>query len=114
MGKKKEKEIPVAPKKEIPVAPKADPEIKLNSKNQKTLKAIFERPARSDIPWSDIERLFEGLGGIVDSKRAGSRIGVSLRGVRAIFHEPHPSPATDKGAVASVRKFLLRCGIYHD
>jgi HicA-like toxin of HicAB toxin-antitoxin system len=85
--------------------------IKLNSKNQKTLEAIFKNPVRSDIPWGDIERLLEGLGGIVDSKRSGSRVGVSLRGVRAVFHEPHPNPATNKGAVKNVREFLSRCGI---
>jgi hypothetical protein len=85
--------------------------IKLNSKNQKTLEAIFKNPVPSDIPWGDIERLLESLGGTVDSKRSGSRVGVSLRGVRAVFHEPHPNPATDKGAVKNVREFLSRCGI---
>ncbi len=90
---------------------KANTEVKLNSKNQKNLHDIFEDPVRSDIPWSDIERLLKGLGGIVDNKRSGSRVGVSLRGVRAVFHEPHPNPATDKGAVKRVREFLLKCGI---
>ncbi len=84
---------------------------KLNSKNQKTLEAIFKNPVPSDIPWADIEGLLESLGGIVDSKRSGSRVGVSLRGVRAVFHEPHPNPVTDKGAVKNVREFLRRCGI---
>ena len=89
----------------------ANTNIKLNSKNQKTLEAIFTNPVPSDIPWNDIERLFKGLGGIVDSKRSGSRVGVSLRGVRAVFHEPHPNPATDKGAVKNFRDFLRRCGV---
>ncbi len=88
---------------------KAD--VKLNSKNKSILKAIFENPVRSDIAWSDIEGLLRALGGIVDSKRKGSRVGVSLRGVRAVFHEPHPDPWTDKGAVKNVRELLVRCGI---
>src|SRR4051794_21500924 len=88
-----------------------DADFKLNSKNRKTLEAIFETPVRSDIAWSDIEGLLRALGGIVDSKRKGSRVGVSLRGVRAVFHEPHPNPSTDKGAVKNVRDLLVRCGI---
>jgi hypothetical protein len=28
-----------------------------------------------------------------------------------VFHRPHPSPATDKGAVASIRKWLKENGV---
>ena len=93
-------------------APKTNKPAKLNSKNRNTLEAIFENPVRSDIHWDDIERLFVALGGIVDNKRKGSRVGVSIRGVKALFHEPHPNTETDKGAVQSVREYLRRCGIY--
>ncbi len=37
----------------------------LNSKRRATLDAIFQRPTRSDVPWRDVERLFEALGGVV-------------------------------------------------
>jgi hypothetical protein len=30
---------------------------------------------------------------------------------KAVFHEPHPEKETDKGAVKSVREFLLKAGI---
>ena len=40
------------------------------------------------------------------SARAGSRVAVVLFGEVRVFHRPHPSPSTDKGAVASVRKWL--------
>jgi hypothetical protein len=33
---------------------------------------------------------------------------------RAVFHEPHPERVTDKGAVKSVREFLLNAGIVVD
>ena len=33
------------------------------------------------------------------SEREGSRIGVFLFGEVRVFHRPHPSPDTDKGAV---------------
>jgi len=38
--------------------------------------------------------------------REGSRIGVMLFGEVRVFHRPHPSPCTDKGAVESIRKWL--------
>jgi hypothetical protein len=34
-----------------------------------------------------------------------------LNGVRAVFHRPHPSPATDRGALKSLRRFLIAAGI---
>ena len=40
------------------------------------------------------------------SEREGSRIGVKLFGEVRVFHRPHPSPDTDKGAVESIRKWL--------
>ena len=83
---------------------------RLSSRHRRTLEAVFERPTRSDIPWRDIERLFEALGGLVASGR-GSRRRVKLRDRRATFHEPHPERVTDKGAVESVRGFLKSAGI---
>lgn len=41
----------------------------------------------------------------------GSRIGVRLFNDRRVFHRPHPSPCTDKGAVASIRKWLEDNGV---
>ena len=40
------------------------------------------------------------------SEREGSRIGVRLFNDRKVFHRPHPSPNTDKGAVANIREWL--------
>jgi hypothetical protein len=31
--------------------------------------------------------------------------------VKAVFHEPHPEKETDKGAVKSVREFLIKAGV---
>jgi hypothetical protein len=45
------------------------------------------------------------------SEREGSRIGVFLFGEVRVFHRPHPSPDTDKGAVASIRKWLDSHGV---
>jgi hypothetical protein len=82
----------------------------VNNKQRKTLEAIFTRPVRSNIIWSDIESLFIALGADV-SEGNGSRIRVNLNGRRADFHRPHPEKETDKGAVISVREFLENAGV---
>lgn len=78
-------------------------------KHGKTLTAIFADPIRAGIKWRDIEALLESLGATIE-ERSGSRIHVTLRGTDAAFHRPHPSPDTDKGAVRSVRRFLIDAG----
>ena len=77
----------------------------MKRKHQRTLERIFARPASGTIPWSDIESLFKALGAEV-SERAGSRVAVVLFGEVRVFHRPHPSPDTDKGAVNSIRDWL--------
>ncbi|MFO7682065.1 MAG: type II toxin-antitoxin system HicA family toxin [Chloroflexota bacterium] len=77
----------------------------MKRKHQKMLEQLFARPTSGSIRWSDIEALFISLGGEI-SEREGSRIGVRLFGERRVIHRPHPSPDTDKGAVASIRKWL--------
>lgn len=81
----------------------------MNSKQRKTLEAIFADPIRSGIPWVDIESLFVALGAEITEGR-GSRVRISLNGVLATFHRPHPERNTDKGAVKSVRRFLETAG----
>ncbi|CAO1661526.1 MULTISPECIES: type II toxin-antitoxin system HicA family toxin [Halomonadaceae] len=81
----------------------------LKRKHAKTLAAIFSRPVSGTIAWSDIESLFVALGAEVN-EREGSRIAVVLFGEVRVFHRPHPSPDTDKGAVASIRKWLEENG----
>ncbi len=82
----------------------------MKRKHRKTLELIFARPVSSNIKWADIEALFIALGAEL-SEREGSRIGVRLFGERRVFHRPHPSPNTDKGAVASIRKWLKENGV---
>jgi len=79
-------------------------------KHQKILELIFARPTSGNINWADIEALFIELGAEL-SEREGSRIGVRLFGERRVFHRPHPSPNTDKGAVASIRTWLKENGV---
>jgi hypothetical protein len=45
------------------------------------------------------------------SERAGSRVLMVLNSVSATFHRPHPRPEAKKGAVDSVRQFLINAGV---
>jgi hypothetical protein len=78
----------------------------LNNRHRDTLRAIFTDPVRSNIVWADVEAMLVACGAEVSNGR-GSRVRIALRGVRAIFHRPHPAKETDKGAVKSLRRFLM-------
>lgn len=77
------------------------------------MKDIFENPVRSNILWSDIEKLLVALGAELSEGR-GSRIRIALNGARAVFHRPHPRKETDKGAVVSMRRFLTEAEVKED
>lgn len=82
----------------------------MKRKHQRTLELIFARPVSANVRWSDIEALFGELGAEI-AEREGSRVEVFLFGGVRVFHRPHPSPDTDKGAVASIRKWLEENGV---
>ena len=82
----------------------------MNKKQRQTLTAVFTVPIRSDIKWTDIESLFKALNGKIFQGK-GSRVRVSLNGVKAVFHTPHPERETNKGAVKAVKEFLDKAGI---
>ena len=77
----------------------------MKKKHQRTLERIYKRPTSGNITWIEIESLFKALGADV-SERAGSRVAVVPFDEVRVFHRPHPTPNTDKGAVASVRNWL--------
>ncbi|MBD5646913.1 MAG: type II toxin-antitoxin system HicA family toxin [Desulfovibrio sp.] len=80
------------------------------AKHQKTLLQIFQRPVNANVRWADIENLFKTLGAEI-SEAEGSRVCVRLFEDRRVFHRPHPSTMTDKGALASIRKWLESNGV---
>lgn len=82
----------------------------MKSKHRKTLEAIFETPVRSNIQWKDIENLLSACGAEISEGR-GSRVRIVLNDVRAVFHRPHPRKETDKGAIVSMRRFLIEAGV---
>jgi len=84
--------------------------MRLGSKHRKTLRTIFDHPVRSNVAWADVEKLLVALEAEISEGR-GSRVRVYLNGVRAVFHRPHPRKETDKGALRSVRRFLVEAGV---
>jgi hypothetical protein len=63
------------------------------AEHERTLAAIFARPTRANIKWSDIESLFVSLGAVVE-EGDGSRVHFDLNGFGATFHRPHPQKET--------------------
>jgi len=82
----------------------------MKRKHAKTLKQIYSRPIIGSIKWSEIESLLVALGAEI-MEREGSRVAVILFDEVKVFHRTHPSPDTDKGAVASTRKWLEMHGV---
>ena len=82
----------------------------MRRKHRAALVAIFAEPVRSNIRWSDIVAMLAAAGAEISEGR-GSRVRISLRGVDAVFHRPHPRKETDKGAVKSMRRFLTEAGL---
>ena len=54
--------------------------------------------------------MLHALGAEISEGR-GSRVRVALKGVRAVFHRPHPRRETDKGSVKSMRRLLIAAGV---
>lgn len=78
------------------------------NRHRRIIQAVFEK--QRNILWPDIESMLIHPGAEV-SEGSGSRVRVALKGVRAVFHRPHPQKETDRGAVAAVRRFLIEAGI---
>jgi len=78
--------------------------------HQRTLEAVFAHPTSANIAWKNIEALLMGLGAEI-SEREGSRVAIVLFNEVRVFHRPHPSPKTDKGAVVSVKRWLEQHGV---
>jgi hypothetical protein len=82
----------------------------MNSKQRRTLEAVFKHPIKANVLWPDVESLLAALGCEI-SEGSGSRIRIKLNGVRAVFHRPHPQKTCDKGALNSMKRFLENAGV---
>jgi hypothetical protein len=82
----------------------------MNSRQRKTLAAIFSKPTPASIRFSEIETLIKALGGTV-TEREGSRVKVELKGVEWRCHRPHPGKEAKKYQVEEARELLERTGV---
>jgi hypothetical protein len=82
----------------------------VNSKQRKTLSAIFLRPTSANILFADIEALMRALGGVV-TQREGSRVKIELKGEQWRCHRPHPGKEAKRYQVEEARELLERAGV---
>lgn len=82
----------------------------VNTKQRKTLAAIFSRPTSASILFADIEALVSALGGIV-TEREGSRVKIELKGEQWRCHRPHPGKEAKRYQVEEARELLGRAGV---
>jgi len=77
----------------------------MRARHRKTLAAIFSKPTKANIKFSDIESLVKALGGEV-REGAGSRVVLELFGAREYAHRPHPGKEAKRYIVEKIRKWL--------
>ena len=82
----------------------------MNSKQRRTLAAVFSDPVSSQIAWVSIESVFVAAGcGVVEGD--GSRVRFVKDGVVGTFHRPHPAKEAKRYQVRDARDFLIRIGV---
>lgn len=82
----------------------------MNSKQRKTLIAVFRDPVSAGIEWSDIEKLLIAAGAELVEGR-GSRVRFVKGDMIETFHRPHPEKEAKRYQVRAARAFLQRIGI---
>ena len=82
----------------------------MNSKQRKTLEAIFAKPTLANLEWDRIESLLIAIGCKVIEGN-GSRVRFVLGDAVATFHRPHPAKEAKKYQVDDARVFLTTIGV---
>ncbi|MFO8041173.1 MAG: type II toxin-antitoxin system HicA family toxin [Sodalinema sp.] len=84
----------------------------LNSKQRKTLGAIFASSIPTDLTWKELESLLKALGADI-SESSGSRIRLKIGDVKFVggLHKPHNPPYLPRYAIKSLRQFLIQVGV---
>jgi hypothetical protein len=82
----------------------------MNSKQAKTLQAIFADPVSGTIEWAAVESLLVHIGCRVIEGN-GSRVRFERDGVIASFHRPHPAKEAKRYQVRDAREFLTKIGV---
>ena len=82
----------------------------MNSKQRKTLEAIFADPINGQLEWKLIESVLVAAGCRV-IEGSGSSVTFEKDGMRAYFHRPHPERAALRYRVRDARDFLRLIGV---
>ena len=82
----------------------------MNSKQRRTLAAVFADPVSGSIEWAALESLLVAAGCTI---REGSGSSVSFRFGDALehFHRPHPQKEAKRYQVRAARAFLIQIGV---
>ncbi|MFI4967006.1 MAG: type II toxin-antitoxin system HicA family toxin [Caulobacterales bacterium] len=82
----------------------------MNSRQARTLRAVFSDPVSGTLAWADIESLLVGAGCAV-VEGSGSRVRFVYKGELETFHRPHPAKEAKRYQVRAARAFLTRIGV---
>jgi hypothetical protein len=92
------------------VISKFDIALNMNSKQKRTLIAIYSVPVSSCLAWKDIESLFVSLE-IKVIEGNPSRVRFHKDGMIASFHRPHPKKEAKPYQVKDASTFLRQLGV---
>lgn len=82
----------------------------MNSKQRKTLIAVFSDPVPKTVAWADIENLLLAVGAVPIEGR-GSRVRFVFGDKVGTFHRPHPGKEAKEYQVRNAREFLEHIGV---
>lgn len=82
----------------------------MNSKQRKTLAAIFKDPVSGSVAWADVESLLLAAG-CEATEGNGSRVRFAFGDHIASFHRPHPAKEAKRYQVRDSREFLIQIGV---
>jgi len=82
----------------------------MNSKQRRTLAAIFADPVPATVAFTDIEALLIAVGCKVIEGR-GSRVRFCFGDDIETFHRPHPAKEAKRYQVRAARAFLTKIGV---
>lgn len=82
----------------------------MNSKQRRTLEAVFADPVSGSLEWAAIESLLIAVGcRLIEG--SGSRVRFELDGHVASFHRPHPAKEAKRYQVRDARSYLIAIGV---
>ena len=82
----------------------------MNSRQRKTLAAVFATPVPRTLAWADIESLLDSLGA-KKVNRDGSAVSFALNGARLDVHRPHSQKEAKPYVVRNTAQFLTLAGV---